>query len=247
MFFYFFETIEKIFAKTKPLKGVTFWISGAVPEYENWSNPLVDRDILEFVSVFSSLTYKLGGNIVHGSHPSLTPALKRSASRFSKNSNQLQLFISDMFIENNSERPTGRFKETIVNAIKNEEGKYLRNESLTFLREKMSKEANFAIFIGGKFHNGTGFKPGVAEEIEIAIINNIPSFILAGVQGKAKDLANPFILKKINPFASEEEIQEISYEKNVSILPSKILSSVINNKTEIINRKTSTRGSKGSN
>ena len=50
-------------------------ISGAVPDREDWSEPAMDRGILEFVALFSGIVFKYGGRIVHGSHPTFTPII----------------------------------------------------------------------------------------------------------------------------------------------------------------------------
>src|ERR1700681_4382267 len=54
-------------------------LSGAVPDRKEWSEPAMDRGILEFVALFSGLVFKYGGRIVHGSPPTLTPIILRQA------------------------------------------------------------------------------------------------------------------------------------------------------------------------
>src|SRR6266403_3026291 len=54
-------------------------LSGAVPNRRDWSEPAMDRGILEFVALFSGIVFKYGGRIVHGSHPSFTPIILRQA------------------------------------------------------------------------------------------------------------------------------------------------------------------------
>ena len=54
-------------------------ISGAVPNRAEWSEPAMDRGILEFVSLFSGIVIKYGGRIVHGCHPTFTPVILRQA------------------------------------------------------------------------------------------------------------------------------------------------------------------------
>src|SRR3954453_9082379 len=54
-------------------------LSGAVPDRKDWSEPAMDRGILEFVALFSGLILKYGGRIVHGSHPTFTPIILRQA------------------------------------------------------------------------------------------------------------------------------------------------------------------------
>src|SRR2546425_2508853 len=54
-------------------------LSGAVPGRESWSEPAMDRGILEFVALFSGIVFKYGGRIVHGCHPTFTPVILRQA------------------------------------------------------------------------------------------------------------------------------------------------------------------------
>src|SRR5260370_34179522 len=54
-------------------------LSGAVPDRRDWSEPAMDRGILEFVALFSGIVFKYGGRIVHGSHPTFTPIILRQA------------------------------------------------------------------------------------------------------------------------------------------------------------------------
>src|ERR1700674_5251631 len=54
-------------------------LSGAVPDRGDWSEPAMDRGILEFVALFSGIVFKYGGRIIHGSHPTFTPVILRQA------------------------------------------------------------------------------------------------------------------------------------------------------------------------
>src|ERR1700687_5755442 len=54
-------------------------LSGAIPDRSDWSEPAMDRGILEFVALFSGIVFKYGGRIVHGCHPTFTPVILRQA------------------------------------------------------------------------------------------------------------------------------------------------------------------------
>src|SRR5260370_41422682 len=54
-------------------------LSGAVPDRADWSEPAMDRGILEFVALFSGIVFKYGGRILMGSHPTWTPVIVRNA------------------------------------------------------------------------------------------------------------------------------------------------------------------------
>src|SRR3984957_17230351 len=54
-------------------------LSGAIPNRADWSEPAMDRGILEFVALFTGIVLKYGGRIVHGCHPTFTPVILRQA------------------------------------------------------------------------------------------------------------------------------------------------------------------------
>src|SRR5215213_8877987 len=74
-------------------------LSGAVPDKEDWSEPAMDRGILEFVALFSGLIFKYGGRIVHGSHPTFTPIILRQARQHAANRDRkpITLVMSDLW------------------------------------------------------------------------------------------------------------------------------------------------------
>src|SRR5260370_36650894 len=74
-------------------------LSGAVPGRESWSEPAMDRAILEFVALFSGIVFKYGGRIVHGSHPTFTPIILRQARLQAGNRSRkpITLVMSDLW------------------------------------------------------------------------------------------------------------------------------------------------------
>ena len=46
------------------LEGFDIGLTGAVPGRESWSEPAMDRAILEFVALFSGIVFKYGGRMV---------------------------------------------------------------------------------------------------------------------------------------------------------------------------------------
>lgn len=218
------------------LCGVKIWLSGAIPEKQHWSHPLVDRDILEFVSVFSAMVFENGGSIIHGSHPSLTPILKRQAQRFASKSDQLQLFISSHWNTDPQEHRNSRFNLNVVTA-EYKDGVFERDISLLKLRNEMVKTINVAVFIGGKLHLETDIKPGVPEEMKLASTFNIPSFVLGGVDGAAQEFADIDYLTSINDISKPDVVIKISKEENIYTLPSQIIGDLILNREKIQKRK----------
>src|ERR1019366_6037985 len=54
-------------------------LSGAIPNRADWSEPAMDRGILEFVALFTGIVLKYGGRIIHGCHPTFMPVILRQA------------------------------------------------------------------------------------------------------------------------------------------------------------------------
>src|SRR5271170_2528572 len=74
-------------------------LSGALPDRNNWSEPAMDRAILEFVALFSGIVFKYGGRIVHGSHPTFSPIILRQARLQASNRSRkpVTLVMSDLW------------------------------------------------------------------------------------------------------------------------------------------------------
>jgi hypothetical protein len=81
-------------------------LSGAIPNRADWSEPAMDRGILEFVSLFSGIVLKYGGRIVHGCHPPFTPIILRQARLQAKDKlrKPLTLVMSELWIKEYSEQ-----------------------------------------------------------------------------------------------------------------------------------------------
>jgi hypothetical protein len=65
------------------LAGFEVGLSGAVPDRKEWTEPAMDRAILEFVALLTGLVVKYGRRIIHGAHPTFTPAILRQAAQHS--------------------------------------------------------------------------------------------------------------------------------------------------------------------
>src|SRR5262245_45454312 len=88
-------------------------LSGAVPDRDDWSEPAMDRGILEFVALFSGLVFKYGGRTVHGSHPTFTPIILRQARqqavrRYRK---PITLVMSDLWARELDEEQIASFSD----------------------------------------------------------------------------------------------------------------------------------------
>lgn len=88
----------------------------------------------------------------------------------------------------------------------NSQNLYIWSKSLTDMREKMIKECNVRICVGGKHTGFKGRMPGVLEEVLIALEMNIPIFLLGGFGGVTASVCE-IIQNKMHPAEFSEEWQ----------------------------------------
>lgn len=184
--------------KSKTLRGVNVWISGALPEREFWPHSLYDRDILTFVAQLSRIVFLKGGVIIHGCHPSFTPILANqhsiSAPQFS---NSLQLYVSGAFDSEFKEKYSSSCKVNIVPRVEADGVKATIDKSLTALRHEMAKNADIMVVLGGKMHRDGIREPGIFEEIRIATEYGVRSYVLPQFGGATKDLGEKYLSSRI--------------------------------------------------
>lgn len=172
-------------------------LSGAVPDRSDWSEPAMDRGILEFVALFSGLVFKYGGRIVHGSHPTFTPIILRQARLQAPNRSRkpITLVMSDLWAANLKDEDIESLIDVSELVITKKIGAgsvadtNTRNRSLTAMRKVLINAQNVMVAVGGKMHSGDGIIPGVGEEMQLAEKKGIPQFLIAGLGGFARKLA----------------------------------------------------------
>jgi hypothetical protein len=178
--------------RTLPLEGLRVGLSGAVPERANWGKAVdLDRQILRFVSQFSSLVMAYGGEIVHGSQPSFAPVVAEAARRNGSQAVGDRAFCPLTLIVS---RLWGKKPEVAVRAAEIAKAPILltpkigegdaadpatRNDSLTAMRLVLGDRVDVMVAIGGKLHRDTGFNPGVLEELAQAKWHDACCFIVA--------------------------------------------------------------------
>src|SRR4051812_390512 len=136
-------------------------LSGAVPDRNDWSEPAMDRGILEFVALFSGIVFKYGGRIVHGSHPSFTPIILRQARlQAPKRARKpITLVMSDLWAAElkpeDIESLTDVSELVITKKIGNGNATDAdtRNRSLTAMRKVLIDAQNIMVAVGGKMHS----------------------------------------------------------------------------------------------
>lgn len=203
-------------------------LSGAVPDRKDWSEPAMDRGILEFVSLFSGLVFKYGGRIVHGSHPTFTPVILRqarlhAAQRLRK---PLTLVMSELWARDLTDddiKSMTDIAEFVVTKQIGEggpENTETLNRSLTAMRKVLVNSQNIMVAVGGKMHSHDGKIPGVGEEMSLAAERGIPRFLIAGLGGFARELA-----KELTPSELDNSLTD---EQNVSLFGSDDVGACVN-------------------
>ncbi len=76
-------------------------------------------------------------------------------------------------------------------------------KNLTELREKVTKEMDIKIAVGGKITGYSGFYPGILEEVYLSIKAEKPTYLIGGFGG---------ITKKIIDLLQGEDVRELTFE-----------------------------------
>lgn len=186
-----------VVSSTQPLAGFSIGLSGAVPERKHWTEPAMDRAILEFVASFSATVLQKGGRLVHGSHPAFTPVIARQARLHGRQGErQLALVVSELWpatLEDYRRLGLTAWVD-IISCPKvgagDEKDAQTRNASLSAMRRRLIEELDLIVAVGGKLHDATPFNPGITEELELAAKASIPALIVGSHGGMAAQAAN---------------------------------------------------------
>jgi hypothetical protein len=203
-------------------------LSGAVPDRSDWSEPAMDRGILEFVALFSGIVFKYGGRIVHGSHPTFTPIILRQArlQAGARARKPITLVMSDLWARDLKREDIDSLVDVAELVVTKKIGRGdaanadTRNRSLTAMRRVLVDAQNVMVAVGGKMHSGDRLVPGVGEEIELAQTKGIPQFLIAGLGGFARKLA-----KDLTPSSLQNSL---SHKANVTLFSTDDVSASVN-------------------
>lgn len=199
-------------------------ISGAIPERAHWSEPAMDRGILEFVALLSGIVFKYGGRIVHGCHPTFTPVILRQA-RLQASQRQrrpLTLIMSELWAQDLSQDDIASMTDVAEFIItkkigdKGPEDAETRNRSLTAMRRVLVNSQNLSVAVGGLLHLGDGIIPGVAEEVAFAREKGIPQFLIGGLGGLTEKLAESVDPQHLNNSLSEKANLALFHTEDVA-------------------------------
>ena len=188
-------------------------LSGAVPDRSKWSEPAMDRSILEFVALFSGIVFKYGGRIVHGSHPTFSPVILRQARLHAgqRSRKPVTFVMSNLWAKDLSEQDKESMADVAELFITRQigEGDFTdaktRNDSLAAMRRVLIDSQNLMVAVGGKMHAADGIVPGVLEEMKLAQRKQLPCFLLAGMGGFAAQLAQELTPSTLRNGLSHED------------------------------------------
>lgn len=210
-----------------PLLGARIWLSGSVPEEQD-STEAQRSTILNFVRRFSRLVFEHGGHIVHGSHPSFTPALLEESKRHQEHGGRkdaLMLAVSRLWSKNPDVVPLDEWrKAAIVYETPEATSERAREDSLGHLRKWLVARCDAVVVVGGKWWRSLAGQAGIPLELGLAIERGLPCFLLGGLGGVAQDLIekNRDILSRLKNGLDLESNHVLSTKEDVGSLAGEI-------------------------
>jgi hypothetical protein len=181
-------------------------LTGSIPEPEYWSEPAMDRAILEFIALFSGIVFKYGGRIVHGAHPAFMPVILHQARLHAghRTRKPVTIVMSNLWANTYNAEEIDSIKNIAELVITRKIGEggvedvSTRNKSLTAMRKVLINAQNVMVTVGGKLHSHSGAVQGVAEEMQLAEKKGIPRFLIAGLGGAAREQAEKIMPSSLN-------------------------------------------------
>ena len=128
-----------------------------------------------------------GGSLVYGGHPTFTAIIEGVVGRVAARNKrpEVEVYLSQWFERDESVTVPSEALTTIwVDAEESRDG------SLARMRQSMVADsgATAAVAIGGKTHDSDQYRPGVPEELELALQHGIPCFLLGKTGGATAQL-----------------------------------------------------------
>jgi len=181
---------------------------------------LVDR--------FSETVFKLGGHIIHGSHPTFTETLLRNVDSFQSSGgtkDALTLAVSLHWSKDPKVVPTNEWRtRCLVYETPEVPGSNSREDSLDVLRKWMASRCDVIVAIGGRWWEQVAGKSGVPIEVELAQEKGLSCFLLGGPGGAVHSLLEkkPQILSQLRNGLTESENRALATETNIELIIYKV-------------------------
>jgi uncharacterized protein len=207
-------------------------LSGAVPEREAWNGRPLDLEILAFVGTLTASVLRHGGELVHGCHPSFTPRILEVAKPYAAERGHpvVRMFVSDLFGKSDTrnlvESNRGVASLSVVPAAGEGDFAKRRDPSLTEMRRSLIRDMHAIVVIGGKDHRSSSFTPGTRQELDFAMQQGIPCFVVGGFGGKAAELANVVSAAQLANGLGPEDNEELASCSDLDVAVGLILSAL---------------------
>ncbi|MGN7470681.1 TIR domain-containing protein [Brevibacillus sp. SAFN-007a] len=207
----------------KSLEKKKIVLSGAFPD----SDVQFHQKLTDAVYVFTHEILRRRGNLVFGAHPTFQHLIFGKARELvgEESNKYVTMYISEYFLAGYSLTDIGKLCTIIPTKVEEN-----LEKSLTELRIQMiaNNDVSALIVLGGK-EKGNGQKPGIDEEIEIAIANGIPVYIIGSVGGRSAQLASKIFNEKkfsgLNNLSIDDNLL-LMYGADYRVIADKILSSL---------------------
>ena len=209
------------------LAGARIWLSAAVPE-PDLATPEERAAVQDFVRLFARQVFERGGYVVHGSHPSLTAILLEEARRHREKSGRRDLLILAVSrLGPRTLRPfPSRFGARTPSCMK---PRRFQGPNPGTPASSCSADG----WLRGSMRllssaDGGGSQSVIVQdpkEVELATKRGIPTFLLGGLGGAAKDfiLGQPETLRRLKnglDVAANAALSTQTRLPNISSLPS---------------------------
>jgi hypothetical protein len=200
---------------SQSLAGYKVFLSSSVPEDREGQFRAQDHFSL-LTSLIGSIL-QAGGLLVFGGHPSVTP-LVHSVGRQTQRGGIL-LFQSAHF---KSVCPPEVHDNTVFHKVEWVPERPNVADSLLDLRQRMAREADAAIFAGGKTKKSNG-EPGIRQEYELFLRERPqgPVYLIGMLGGAVRDLIREGVAEP-NSLAAEE-IRDLHESGDVDLIVGTIL------------------------
>lgn len=158
------------------------WLSGAVPDLEDlerfgWS----EIDLRFMVGRIAEQILEAGCGIVHGGHPTYAPIIEQAARGFPDTHPRVRIVVTGYHFD----APSGEafVQRHSYAEVELTPKQRTRDESLTAMRLRLVELCDAIVCIGGRLHTTGDRRPGLEEEIELAIRYRRPTYLLGSFGG----------------------------------------------------------------
>jgi hypothetical protein len=215
--------------KEDELEGQSILLSASQPHSIVSS---VFQQFTEFITELVTFIFYGSGKLILGGHPSVLPIIYPQVLTFSQKNNKLvKLFLPSKIADrvfagfnNLNEVDTVWVEETSL------------EKELILMRKRMTKEANFAIFVGGNTQSNSGNQPGIRYEYDSFIEHHPkgPAYLVGLAGGETLNIinCNNKTGRREPNTLSDKEIEILHSSNNTTLVTSILISDIKRNLTK---------------